>query len=263
MIETMKKHIPNLITLMNALSGALAIAVAMYGYLGQAALLLAAAMVFDFFDGMTARLLHVKSEMGKELDSLADMVSFGVAPAVLAHLLILQSLPEGGMEGWPVWTWGQKVSVFMPLVIPVCSACRLAKFNLDSRQATSFIGMPTPANALFWMALVFGAYQLPEVYADWFGKTWVLVSCAVILSVLLVSELPMFSLKISGWGWKENKIRYGYLILLLTGGAFWGKAVILLMIPFYILFAVIGALPGFTSSGRWPGHSPHNRFPER
>lgn len=247
----MKKHIPNLITLMNAVSGSLAIVVALYGYPGQAALLLVVAMVFDFFDGMTARLLHVKSEMGKELDSLADMVSFGVAPAILAHLLMLQALPGEGIAGWACWTLGQKILLFVPLVIPAFSAYRLAKFNLDVRQATSFIGMPTPANALFWMTLVYGYYHLPEMYGYLFGNTWVLAVCAVILSVLLVCELPMFSLKISGFGWKENKIRYGYFMTLLVLAIVFGKAAILFIIPLYILFTVVEALgKGLTSSGR-------------
>lgn len=247
----MRKHIPNLITLMNAASGSLAIVLAMYGHLGTAALLLVAAMVFDFFDGMTARLLHVKSDMGKELDSLADMVSFGVAPAVFAHLLMLQILPGGGIDGWPGWTVVQKIMVFVPLVIPVFSAYRLAKFNLDVRQATSFIGLPTPANAMFWMSLVYGSYYLPGMYGYLFANTWTLAICAVILSVLLISELPMFSLKISGFGWKENKSRYCYFFTLLVLVVIFRKAAILFIIPLYIFFSVLEALlKGFTSSDR-------------
>ena len=152
----MKKHIPNLITSMNVVSGTFSIFMTMYGRLELAAGLILVAMVFDFFDGLTARLLHVKSEMGKELDSLADMVSFGVAPALLAHFLILAILPGQDMEYWAEWTVSMKIMLFFPLLIPAFSAYRLAKFNLDIRQATSFIGMPTPANALFWVSLVFG-----------------------------------------------------------------------------------------------------------
>ena len=139
----MRKQIPNLITCMNVISGTLAIFLAMYGLLTAAAILILVGMVFDFFDGMTARLLHVKSEIGKELDSLADMVSFGVAPAILAYFLIVRELPGGDFLHFATWTLGQQITAVMPVVIAPFSAYRLAKFNLDVRQATSFIGMPT------------------------------------------------------------------------------------------------------------------------
>lgn len=238
----MKKHIPNLITCMNVTSGTLAIFMAMYGQLQWAAGLIIIAMVFDFFDGFAARLLHVKSEMGKELDSLADVVSFGLAPAILAHFLILELLPGQTFAHWPEWTVGMKVMICCPLVIPAFSAYRLAKFNLDVRQTTSFIGMPTPANALFWVCLIFGAAYAPAIYAYLFGNIYVLGCAAIILSILLISELPMFSLKISGFRWKENKFRYTYFICLIVLAAIWGKAIIVLIIPLYILFTVIEAL---------------------
>lgn len=243
----MRKHIPNLITSLNVISGTFALFLAMYGQLLWAATFIIFAMVFDFFDGMTARLLHVKSDMGKELDSLADVVSFGVAPALLAHFLILGALPEDDLS----WTWVDKVFLFVPVIIPAFSAYRLAKFNLDVRQTVSFIGMPTPANALFWVSLVFGATYTPVLYGYLFGHAWVLVVCAVILSVLLISELPMFSLKISGFGWQVNKIRYIYFIVLILSGIFIGRAALLFVIPFYILFSVIeAAMKRFTTSGR-------------
>lgn len=251
----MRKHIPNLITCMNVISGTLAIFMAMYGRLEWAAGLIVIAMVFDFFDGMTARLLHVKSDMGKELDSLADMVSFGVAPAILAHFLMLKILPGNSMVYFAEWTIGMKVVVFCPLVIPAFSAYRLAKFNLDPRQSTSFIGMPTPANALFWVSLVFGAAFSPELYACLFGNIYVLGGAALILSVLLVCELPMFSLKITGFGWAQNKIRYGYFICLIILFGFLGKAAILFMIPLYVLFTLLEACVKFTTSNHQPDRS--------
>lgn len=246
----MKKHIPNLITSLNVLSGTAAIFVAIYGHLVLAAVLILIGMLFDFFDGLTARLLHVKSEMGKELDSQADGVSFGVAPAVLAHFLMLQLLPGQEISHFMEWTLWQKIMLFCPLLIPVFSAYRLAKFNLDVRQTTSFIGMPTPANALFWVSLVFGSVYTPEIYQALFGSVGVLGICALILSVLLISELPMFSLKISGFGWKENKIQYMYFICLIVGACIWGKAVVVFIIPLYILFTVIAALGKLTTSNR-------------
>ena len=244
----MRKQIPNLITCMNVISGTLAIFLAMYGLLTAAAILILVGMVFDFFDGMTARLLHVKSEIGKELDSLADMVSFGVAPAILAYFLIVRELPGGDFLHFATWTLGQQITAVMPVVIAPFSAYRLAKFNLDVRQATSFIGMPTPANALFWVCLVFGSYYTPELYMTLFGKPGVLASSALILSILLISELPMFSLKISGFGWRENKIRYCYCLIISAG--IWGKGILIFIIPLYILFSVVEALIKITTSNR-------------
>ncbi len=238
----MKKYIPNLITGLNAVSGTAAVFMALYGEMMWAACFIMAGMVFDFFDGMVARLLHVKSEMGKELDSWADVISFGVAPALLAHLLIRNLLfPEGGGDIALLSVYEQGI-LFVPLLIPVFSAFRLAKFNLDVRQVSSFIGMPTPANALFWVTLVFASVHTPEWYGYLFGNIYVLGASVLLLSILLVSELPMFSLKISGFGWKENKIRYSYLICLIVAACIWGIGIISLVIPLYIFFAVLETL---------------------
>ncbi len=241
----MKKQIPNLITGLNAVSGAISILAALYGELWIAALCIVAGMVFDFFDGLTARLLHVKSEMGKELDSLADMVTFGLAPAVLAHFLIRDTLPAGVRTDFTGLLSGQGWLTFIPLMIPFFSAFRLAKFNLDTRQSASFLGLPVPAHALYWVSLIFALRFLPETYALYFANTWVLAASVLILSILLVSELPMFSLKIGGWGWRENRLRYTYLgvIALIAGTA--GKAVILCLVPLYILFCAVNALALF------------------
>ena len=238
----MKKHIPNLITGLNALSGSVALFIAMYGYAELAAVFILLGMFFDFFDGLTARLLLVKSEMGKELDSLADIISFGVAPAFLAHLLLRDIVFMGGEGNILDVGIGQQFLLFSPVLIPFFSAFRLAKFNLDVRQSHSFIGMPVPAHALFWVALIFAARYLPEIYAAFFGNAWVLVACIIILSLLLISELPMFSLKISGWGWKENKIQYLYFLTLIGIALIGGLSVILFIIPLYILFCVVNAL---------------------
>ncbi len=243
------KHIPNLITGMNAVSGTMAIFMAMYEKLELAAALILLAMVFDFFDGFAARLLHVKSEMGKELDSLADMVSFGVAPAVLAHFLIKMTLFEGGEEDISSLTGLQQVLLYVPLIIPAFSAYRLAKFNLDTRQAHTFIGMPTPANALFWITLIYGYYQTPMIFDCLFGAVWLLVVCVIALSILLVCELPMFSLKMAGFGWRENRFRYSYLGCLVILTIFFRQAIAVFIIPLYILLAVIEAL-WTTSRGR-------------
>lgn len=238
----MRKHIPNLITGLNAASGMMAVFMALYGQIVWAACFILAGMVFDFFDGMAARLLHVKSEMGKELDSLADVVSFGVAPALLAHLLIRQVLfPEESVNIASL-TLSRQVALFIPVFIPVFSAFRLAKFNLDKRQSVSFIGLPVPAHALFWVGLTIAGRKVPVLYQAYFGNIWVLAVCAVILSVLLVSELPMFSLKISGFSWQANKTVYIYLMTLALITILFGWAVVIFIIPLYILFCAVQAL---------------------
>ncbi len=238
----MRKHIPNLITGLNAASGAMAVFMVLYGQMVWAACFILAGMVFDFFDGMVARLLHVKSEMGKELDSLADVISFGVAPGLLAHLLMRDLLlPEGEMNTHVLPLY-QQILLFVPLLIPVFSAFRLAKFNLDTRQSVSFIGLPVPAHALFWVGLVFARVKVPVLYQAFFGNIWVLALCVLILSVLLVSELPMFSLKISGFGWAANKVVYIYLLTIFILAVCFGWAVLLFVIPLYILYCAVRAL---------------------
>ncbi len=238
----MRKHIPNLITGLNAASGAMAVFMALYGRIEWAACFIIAGMVFDFFDGMVARLLHVKSEMGKELDSLADVITFGVAPALLAHLLILDLLFPEGMGSLALLTAYERIVLFSPLLIPVFSAFRLAKFNLDTRQSVSFIGLPVPAHALFWVGLVFARVKVPLLYQLFFGNIWVLALCVLILSILLISELPMFSLKITGFSWRANKVVYLYFLTILILAVCFGWAVLLFVIPLYILYCAVKAL---------------------
>lgn len=222
----MKKHIPNTITCCNLISGCIATYWAFCGIYDIALLFIVIGAVFDFFDGMTARLLHVSSPIGKELDSLADDITFGLAPSamVFSYLkMLVDTLP---------WHY----IIYLAFVMAAFSALRLAKFNLDERQSLGFIGLPTPANALFWGALIVGAgdtiSSLP--YAAWLILLGTFVSC-----YLLVSEIPMFALKFKTWGWQGNEIKYVFLltcipILLLLGIS--GLAVI---IAWYVLLSVI------------------------
>ena len=178
----LKKHIPNAITSMNLLSGVFGVIVTLQGRIDQAFLLMLAAAVFDFCDGFAARLLHAYSPVGKELDSLADVVSFGVLPA-----LVLYRLMAFQVRGW---------IVFIPLILAVFSALRLAKFNVDERQHSTFLGLPTPAAAMICGSLAYYVYNEQfTVMAQWCATVWFLPLLAVVLSVLLVSEIPMFSLK--------------------------------------------------------------------
>ena len=176
------KHIPNTITSMNLLCGALGVIFTFQGALHIAFYLMLAAAVCDFLDGFAARLLKAYSPMGKELDSLADLVSFGLLPSMMLH----RRLVEGGVTGFVA---------YIPLVICVFSALRLAKFNIDDRQSENFLGLPTPACAMWCGSLVFAADHGVMSMANLLHDTYLIPVASVILALLLVSEIPMFSFK--------------------------------------------------------------------
>lgn len=198
----MKKYIPNTITCCNLISGAIATGLAFEGSYKCAMLMIILGAVFDFFDGMSARLLHVSSSIGKELDSLADDITFGLAPsAILFSLLKEMSYPDGMTS----------LQIYVPYVaflISAFSALRLAKFNLDDRQSTSFIGVPTPANALFWASLVVWQH---DRLVDSFLLTCTVVALIFICCYLLVAELPLFALKFKNLTWKDNWRKFIFL----------------------------------------------------
>lgn len=203
---SIKKHIPNTLTCCNLVSGCIATSFAFGGNPEMALLWIIIGAVFDFFDGMSARLLHVSSPIGKELDSLADDVTFGVAPATIVFSqLYVMEYPEFLEPLRPVLPYAA-------FIIAAFSALRLAKFNLDERQTTSFIGVPTPANALFWGSLVvFNPFWLE-------GNSWsvfVVLAMILITSYLLVCEMPLFALKFKQWSFKGNEIKYCFAILTL------------------------------------------------
>ena len=194
----LKKHIPNTITCCNLISGCIATYFAFQGDYRTALLFIIIGAVFDFFDGMVARLLHVSSPIGKELDSLADEITFGFAPSaiIFSYLSALTANSQ-----WPI--------AFLAFIMAAFSALRLAKFNLDERQALGFIGLPTPANALFWGALIGGLHG-NQLYFE--GMEWCIIVGIFISSYLLISEIPMFALKFKTWGWKGNEIKYIFLL---------------------------------------------------
>jgi CDP-diacylglycerol--serine O-phosphatidyltransferase len=215
---SIKNHVPNAITCLNLFSGCIAVVMAFRGLFFYALLFVILAAVFDFFDGFAARLLHASSPIGKELDSLADMVSFGVAPSVVVFTQL---------------SWLDGAGKFLPFgafLIAVFSALRLAKFNIDDRQTTSFIGLATPANALFFMGLFaivdpltpVASYLEPHrglIHPILFQPAVVML-LVVFFSCLLVSEIPMFSLKFKSFRWEDNRVRFIFLglslILLVT-----------------------------------------------
>lgn len=203
--QAMKKHIPNLITSCNLVSGCLSILFATRGMLGVASLMILLSATFDFFDGFSARMLKVQSPMGVDMDSLADIVSFGVAPTTIVFVFLTQlvgTLPPAMRDSWVHFL------PFCVFVVPALSAFRLAKFNHDERQHEEFRGLATPANALFIGFLHFSARSIPV-----FSNFWVVLSLVLIFAVLLVTDLPMFSLKFKNLRFKENLVRYIFLLL--------------------------------------------------
>lgn len=217
----MRRELPNIITLLNLLSGCIAITMAFQANFTAVVIWVVVAALFDFLDGATARLLKAYSGMGKELDSLADLVSFGVAPAAALFILLRDHTLFPAILS--------PLSAYLPylaFIIPLFSAYRLAKFNLDERQGTSFLGLPTPANALFWISYCYGVQQRSPADVRMFYLSTALI---IVLSLLMISELPMFSLKIKGWSWKEN----GAQLL-----------IVLLMIAFVIIWGIIGVAWG-------------------
>ncbi len=213
MANFITRHIPNAITSLNLFCGCIAIVNAFNGDMMNASLFIVLGAIFDFFDGMSARLLKVHSAMGKELDSLADQVTFGLAPAVMVFKTMQY------VECDCLSPFFHQFLPYTAFLIAVFSGIRLAKFNIDERQTTSFIGMPTPANALFWMGI---CVDIDNVSIPFLSNIWVLFALVVIFSFLLISEIPMFSFKFKSLSWSENKIRYLFamaavILLILLG----------------------------------------------
>lgn len=220
----MKKHIPNALTSCNLICGGVGIIQAFNGDLKMAVSLIWLAGLFDFLDGFSARMLKVSSDIGKQLDSLADMVTFGVLPSIVMFLLISDYTNN---EFLP----------YLALSIAVFSAVRLAKFNIDDRQTSGFIGLPTPATALFVSSLPF---VLEQSFVSTFGNSLdvVLIIISVILSILMVVELPLLALKFKDFSWKNNAMRYLFLIVSLLLIVIFQVTSIPLIIFTYILVSV-------------------------
>ena len=242
MINSLKKNIPNMLTCSNLISGCIAVYFAFGARFKEAFLFIIIGAIFDFFDGMVARLLHVSSPIGKELDSLADVITFGVAPATMIFTE-LTALTTSCFATASCGTFCLKVQPILPFVafiLAAFSALRLAKFNLDERQTTSFIGLPTPANALFWSSLLVAQSTTIETFS--FARQ-LIIALLFITSYLLVCELPMFALKFKTYAFAENKLKYGFvafsiIVFALTGiiNGFW------IVIACYVALSAIVAL---------------------
>lgn len=217
----MLKHLPNFLTCCNLVCGCLGVVFLLEGRGVPAAYFVWAACVFDFFDGFAARLFKVSSPIGKELDSLADMVSFGLLPSVAMYLLLREFSPSPYLP-------------YTAFFMAVCSALRLAIFNIDETQSDSFRGVPTPANALFITSLPFVG-GLP---GEWLTNPVVLIAITVIFSLLLVSRFELFALKFKNFSWGDNKIRFTFLALAVLLGILFRQSALPLIILFYILLSL-------------------------
>jgi len=225
-----KKNLPNAITCANLFSGCIGIVFAFKGHLETTAYFVILSGIFDFFDGMVARLLNVKSAIGKDLDSLADMVSFGFLPGVIIFHLLKAS------------DYSSEYLPYLGFIITVFSALRLAKFNNDSRQTEDFIGLNTPMNTLFICSLPFIAHDYPQIISS----SILLIAITATTSFLLVSEIKIFSLKFSNLSWAKNKIKFIFLMLSAILIAFLQFAAIPFVLVLYIALSFLhfkGATP--------------------
>lgn len=233
----MKKHIPNMLTLANLLAGILSIYIGMQGDLKVAAYLIFIAAILDFLDGFTARMLNAFSDLGKQLDSLADMVSFGVAPGFILFSMISMSHGQPGNTGE-----NGTILPFIGFMVPLFGALRLAKFNIDENQENTFIGMPIPA-----VAILIASFPLIKDYLYHergllymvITNTYFLTGMAVIVSLLMVIPLPMFAFKFKSYKWSENKIKFSFLLVSLILLIWLQFLAIPIIIALYFLLSLV------------------------
>lgn len=235
----MKRYIPNFLTLLNLFSGCVATVFAVLNHLELAALFVFIGIFFDFFDGLAARLLNVQSEIGVQLDSLADMITSGLVPGIVMFQLL--QMAETG--GWNLGFFGHETEMtllpFFGFIITLASAYRLAKFNVDENQVSSFIGLPTPANSLFILSLPLillyhNSNELNEIILN----QWFLMGLTLVSAYLLNSKIKLFALKFDNWSFKDNAVRYlfliGSLVMLIT--------LRFLAVPLIVLFYILASL---------------------
>ncbi len=229
-LHRLKNQFPNILTSFNLIFGCLSIIAALDNRLTDASIFIAFAAVLDFFDGFAARALNAHSEIGKQLDSLADVVSFGVAPGMIFYMLEKE------------YFIGFEFFAFLAFLIPVFSALRLAKFNIDTRQSDSFIGLPTPANAIFISAIPFVMIHDSFGTAFLFQNQYFLIFFPIFSAVILISELPLIALKFKNFNWGVNKSRYIFLALSLVSIISFQYLGIIISILLYIIVSIINNL---------------------
>ncbi len=222
-----KKHIPNTITGFNLVSGCISIVLSFSHQYEWAIAAIIIAAIFDFFDGFAARILNVMSPIGKEMDSLADVVSFGVSPAMILFCYMTELTTKQNLSGWVTFL------PYLIFIVPMFSALRLAKFNLDTRQTTSFLGLPTPANALFLSTLVL----LPQEWI-FIHNVYFLLIISAITSWMLVSEIPLFALKFKNFSWKDNSEKFIFVIGIIPLAIIFNYKAIPFIILWYVCLSI-------------------------
>jgi len=235
------KHIPNLITLGNLLFGIIAILLAFGGNLTSASFCIICSALLDFLDGLLARFLKVNSNLGKQLDSLSDLISFGLAPSVIVFQMLYHiesgaffKTASGNIEEYTVYFWP-----YIAFLIPLFSAYRLAKFNIDNRQSDFFIGLPTPANALFFVSLPFILKYDDGIICNFLYKKEVIIVVIVVFCILMISELKLISFKFNSFQWPANKYRYTLIITSLVLLLLLGFEAIPIILILYIVLSII------------------------
>ena len=245
---SLKRHIPNAVTLLNLLSGCIALIFAVYGNFIAAAVFVFLGIFFDFFDGLLARKLNVQGPLGIQLDSLADLVTSGVVPGVIMFKLISLTVdaPDYSMysDSWnSIFHWQEFKMSVLPLIgllIPLASAYRLAKFNLDENQQNYFIGLPVPANTLVILSLpLILEYQNSDLMNAIIINKWFLIGLTFLSCYLLNSNIKLFALKFKNWSFKDNAVRYIFLILSVVFLIVLQFAAIPLIIVVYILLSLL------------------------
>jgi CDP-diacylglycerol--serine O-phosphatidyltransferase len=226
---SIKKHIPNALTCGNLLSGCFSILFITKEMPIAASIMLLVASLFDFLDGFAARLLHAHSPIGADLDSLSDVVSFGVAPGFIMYWLMRQSFEV------PIWSVGNvDLLPCLAFMLPVFSALRLARFNIDTTQKTSFRGLPAPGMALFIVSIMLALHQIGHLYDGFFGY-WPCLVSVIVLSFLMVSNIRFFSFKMKSAQWKGNEVRWVFLMITVISVVIFR----LLSLPFVMLLYVL------------------------
>ena len=233
------KHVPNFLTSLNLVCGALAVFFALNGNIEWSVWLIFIGALFDFSDGFAARALKAYSDMGKELDSLADLISFGVAPAAIFSTIVKFIITGDVHTTFSSLQHSDKIFVLLPFILVVFSGLRLAKFNVDTRQTESFLGLTTTATGIFTASFAYIIIAQPEMF-DWLN-VYIIIAMIIFFSIMLVSEVPMFSLKFKNFKLKENRERFLLLALALIFIIWLGVGGIAATILFYILY----------STGKW------------
>jgi len=239
----MKKHIPNIVTLLNLLSGTIAVILAVEGKLVYAGFFVLLGIVFDFFDGLLARILNVQGELGKQLDSLADMVTSGVVPGIVMYQLLKDASGAWNEDGIQLSSLFLEGITFIPMIgllLTLASAYRLANFNIDERQTSSFIGIPTPANTIFILSLpLILKYSEISFAIHLIENQWFLIVITLIGSYMMNANIPLFSLKFKDYSIKNNVIKYVFLILTVVMLVALKFIAIPLVIILYVVLSIV------------------------